>query len=324
MTPLAAGITLDSIGTDETDYRTAEDAWWARVGVERREEWLRLGESGPRLRAQVVGEGSPVVFVAGASNGGSSWASLAAGLSDFRCILLDRPGCGLSQPLASGFDDIPSFATYADSMLVDVLDGLEVERASLVSTSLGGYFALRAAAAHPDRIERVVHLGWTIGAPAGHLPLVMRLVSVRPLGRMMARMPVPDRAVRSMLEQIGLRQALAAGRVPEEFVDWFAAQLRFTDTALNDADASPPLIHPISGLDPTILFSDELLGSIRVPVHFIWGADDPFGGADVAGAFAPRIPGATLDVVDGGGHAVWLDDPDRVAVAVRQALAADD
>ena len=322
MTRHGVGITLDRIGVDEASYREAERAWWARVGAEPREEWFHLGGSGPRLRAQVLGDGPPVVFMAGASNGGTSWASLAARMPDNRCILLDRPGCGLSEPLATDIDDIDSFAAFADGMLVDVLDGLAIERASIVSTSLGGYFSLRTAAAHPARVDTLIHLGWTIGAPCGHLPLVMRLVSIGPLGRMMARMPVPDRVVRSMLEQLGLREALAADRVPQEFVDWFAAQLRHTDTAINDADASPQIIHPIGGIDEAILFSDDLLGSIKIPVHFFWGSNDPFGGADVAAAFVPRIPGATLELIDGGGHAVWLDDPDGVAAAVNDALAA--
>ena len=92
LTRLASGMTLDPIGVNEASYRKAERAWWARVGVEPTEEWLHLGGDGPRLRVQVLGDGPPVVFVAGASNGGTSWASLAACLPDHRCILLDRPG----------------------------------------------------------------------------------------------------------------------------------------------------------------------------------------------------------------------------------------
>ena len=318
-----SGSDSTAIGLDESCYRTSEAAYWAHEGAEPREQRLTLGRSGADVRVQLVGDGPPVLFVHGASNSGTSWVSLATRMPGFCCILLDRPGCGLSEPLTAGFDDIPSFAAFADTMLVEVLDALEIERASIISTSLGGYFALRAAATHPDRVDRVVHLGWTIGAPAGHLPLVMRLVAIGPLGRLMARMPVPERAVRSMLAQIGLRQALDAGRVPEEFIDWFGAQLRCTDTALNDAEAAPPMIRPIGGIDEAILFTDDLLGRIRAPVHFLWGAEDPFGGADVAVDFVTRIPGATLQLIDGGGHAVWLDNPDGIALAANRILTAD-
>ncbi len=309
---------------DEATYRGYESAYWAHEGAEPREERATLAHSGTGVRVQVLGEGPPVLFVHGASTSGTSWAALASRMPGFRCLLLDRPGCGLSDPLREPFADIASFAAFADTMLVDVLDALEIERASVVSTSLGGFFSLRTAAAHADRIDRVIHLGWTIGAPMDHLPLVMRMVAaVRPLGRLMARIPLPERAVRSMLAQIGLRQALEAGRLPQESVDWFGAVLRHTHTVRNDTDAMPPMFRPSGGIDDEILFTDDLLGAIGVPVDFLWGAEDPMGGADIATDFVPRIPGATLQLIEAAGHAVWLDDPDGIADATNGLLTAD-
>ncbi len=58
------------------------------------------------MRVLEVGEGVPVLFVHGASSGGSSWAPLVACLSGFRCILLDRPGFGLSPRLNEPLADI--------------------------------------------------------------------------------------------------------------------------------------------------------------------------------------------------------------------------
>ena len=162
-------------------------------------------------------------------------------------------------------------------------------------------------------MRRVVELGWTVGAPNGPLPLVMRLTGVRSLGRLMTRVPMNERMVRSMLAQIGLRHALETGRFPQEGVDWFGALLRHTNTMRNDMDACPPIIHPIRGMNDSILLTQELLRRVRVPVCFLWGADDPFGGGDVATRFVAEIPGAELEVVPDGGHAVWFDEPDRVA-----------
>ena len=61
---------------------------------------------GVDLYYELHGEGPAVVFIHGASNGGSSWASLVARLDGFRCIMLDRPGCGLSDPLPTRPDGI--------------------------------------------------------------------------------------------------------------------------------------------------------------------------------------------------------------------------
>lgn len=312
------------MGLNEAKYRAAERRYWDVEGVTPTEKWLHLPRSGSRVRVQVVGEGPPVLFVHGVNNGGTSWAPLVSRLDGFRCLVLDRPGCGLSEPLAMSVDDVSTFASLAETLIIDVLDALELERAHVVATSLGGYHALRTASAHPDRVRRVVELSWTVGAPNGELPLVMRLAGVRSLGWLMARIPINERAVRSMLAQVGLRQALEAGRVPQEGVDWFRVLLRHTNTMRNDMHASPPIIHPIRGMNDSVLLADDLLGRIEVPVHFLWGAEDPFGGGDVATRFVAKIPGAELEILPGGGHAVWLGDPDQVATGTSRFLRAAD
>jgi pimeloyl-ACP methyl ester carboxylesterase len=309
------------VASDEARYRTAEEALWATEGVKPTERWLDLPRTGTRVRLLEVGEGEPVLFVHGASNSGTSWAPLAARLGDLRCLLLDRPGCGLSDPLGRRFADVAAFDRFAESLVVDVLDALGLERAHLVSTSLGGYHAIRTAAAHPQRVRSLVEVGWTIGAPIEKTPLIMRLGGVRWLSRLMTRVPLNERMARSMLAQIGLRQAIDAGRLPQQAIDWWRAQVNDTDTMRNDIDASPPIMRLFGGVNDSILLSDEVLGRITSPTLFVWGADDPFGGESVARAFAPRVPGARLEIVPGG-HAVWMDDAERVADLIRPFLLA--
>ena len=155
------------------------------------------------VRIQEVHESPPVLFVHGASNSGTSWATLVARLDGFRCLLLDRPGCGLSDPLPTPFDDVASLERFSDALVVDVLDALALDNAHVVATSYGGYSALRAAAAHPDRVESVFVLGWTMGAANPALPWFTRLTGVKWLSRLMTSMPVSEKTVRSMLKRIG-------------------------------------------------------------------------------------------------------------------------
>jgi 2-hydroxy-6-oxonona-2,4-dienedioate hydrolase len=89
---------------NEGRYREAEERLWASVGVTPTERCIRLEPHGVEMRVQEVGQGPPVLFVHGGSNNGTSWATLAVHLTDFRCILLDRPGCGLSEPLGTVLD----------------------------------------------------------------------------------------------------------------------------------------------------------------------------------------------------------------------------
>jgi pimeloyl-ACP methyl ester carboxylesterase len=70
-------------------------------------------------------------------------------MDGFRCLMLDRPGAGLSGPLPKAFEDVDSLAAFSDAFIIDVLDGLELDSAHVVATSYGGYAALRATA-YPD------------------------------------------------------------------------------------------------------------------------------------------------------------------------------
>jgi pimeloyl-ACP methyl ester carboxylesterase len=135
-----------------------------------------------------------------------------------------------------------AFAAAAETMIVDVLDALDVDAAPVVATSLGGYHLLRSAAAHPDRVTGAVELGWLVGAPMDTTPLAMRLGGARRLGKLMARLPVTRSTARALLRQIGLRDAINTGRVSEAGVAWFRSLLNDTHTMRNDIDASPPIM----------------------------------------------------------------------------------
>jgi pimeloyl-ACP methyl ester carboxylesterase len=41
------------------------------------------------------------------------------------------------------------------------------------------------------------------------------------------------------------------------------------------------------------------------------------GGELIARRFAAKLPNATLEMIPGG-HAVWVDDPQRVAASIRR------
>ena len=145
------------------------------LGVSPTEQRVRLGHVGTTVRIQELGSGPAVLFVHGGSTCGTSWADLVARLDGFRCLLLDRPGTGLSDPLPAPITGLDGLRVLADSLVIDVLDALELETASLVATSFGGWFAFRAALAHPARIRPIVEFGWSAGAPVPRLPALMRL-----------------------------------------------------------------------------------------------------------------------------------------------------
>ncbi len=308
------------MGVNEGRFRDAERRLWESVDVVPTERRLHLARTDCDVRIQEFGEGPAVVFVHGASNGGSSWASLVARLADFRCIMLDRPGCGLSERLPTRPDGTEGINAYADALIPDLLDALGVASAHVAATSYGGYFALRAAAAHPDRVDKVVEFSWTVGAPMAKVPLLMRLGSAPGAGWLMARVPPTERTVRMMLRQIGLGAALESGSFTQASIDWYVALLRHTHTMRNDIEASPQLVSPLHGMNERVLLPADLLAGIHTPIFFLWGEDDPNGGADIARQFVDRFPDAELELMAGAGHAPWMDDPDHAALSTRTFL----
>ena len=272
---------------------------------------------------QETGEGPPVLFVHGGMNGGTSWSSLMARLPGFRCIALDRPGCGLSEPIGgdAGSAELDAVKAYADRLVPDVLDALELERASVVATSLGGFFTFRSAAAHPERFERIIELSWSMGAPMDKVTISLRMSAIPGMRRLMPKLPITRGMVRMLLRQIGLRRALANGRFSDDMVEWFYVMLRDTDTMTNEVNSSPDAFTLIGGLNREMLLTDDEISRITMPVHFVWGGEDPNGGEQVARAFSARFPDSSLDLIDEAGHAPWIDEPDRCAALITEFLS---
>jgi pimeloyl-ACP methyl ester carboxylesterase len=62
------------------------------------------------------------------------------------------------------------------------------------------------------------------------------------------------------------------------------------------------------------------LGDVECPVHVMAGAESDVMPSASARRFANAIPGATLELIDGIGHHVELEAPDRVGRAIRTGL----
>ena len=303
---------------NEKLYRAAEQRLWNSHALTPVEHRLHLARNDVTVRIQEVGEGKPLLFIHGANTSGASWASLASRLQDRRCLVLDRPGTGLSEPI-TGRIDAARFAHLADTLVVDVLDALGQDTADIVATSLGGYIGLRSAAARPDRVRRMVQFSWPVGAPIDWLPWFMRVMAVPGVGRLIAAIPASERSVRMTFRRIGHGVSLDAGNITREDLDAYLAMLRHTDTMRNELGPSRVFVSPLRGLRQMLL-PTELLRKVRTPTHFIWGEHDPFGSPKTGRDLVALLPNATLEVLAGAGHAPWLDDVEHCAAAVRSHL----
>jgi pimeloyl-ACP methyl ester carboxylesterase len=250
---------------------------------------------------------------------GTSWADLAVAMPSFRCLLLDRPGTGCSDPLARQPTSLAELATLADVLVPDVLDALGPPTAALVATSFGGWFALRTALLAPARVGRLAMLGWTAGAPVARLPLSLRMGTLPVLGELMGRLPAGRSAVRAILRSIGQGPALDSGRIAPEAIDAYAAVLRHTATFRNERALGRLFLSTRRGLDESILLTAEERLRIATPILFAWGAADPFGGRRSRARSPVHFP-ARLHVLPGAGHAPWMGEPAPIAALVTAFL----
>jgi pimeloyl-ACP methyl ester carboxylesterase len=224
----------------------------------------------------------------------------------YRCLLLDRPGTGLSETYSVRAAGLPELGAR---FVGDVLDGLELERASVVASSFGGHLALRSAAAHPERIAAMVQMAAPALVPGATYPPFLKMLSSRILRRIVRALPPNEKAARMVLRQLGHGASLDAGRISPALLDWNMALQAHTDTMENDG----AMIGDLLPRRDDVVLTAGLLGAVRTPTLFLWGADDTFGREDNARLVSGLVPGAELVMMSAAGHLPWLDDPAFVA-----------
>lgn len=301
---------------NEIAYRAAERALWNNVGRAPTEVFVTMPRIGVRVRVQAVGDGEPALFIHGGPNAGSTWAPMIEHLDGVQALLVDRPGTGLSEPYAVGPGNL---VHYGQVFVGDVLDGLGIESADVVASSFGGMLALYSAASEPGRFRRMVQMACPAMAPGQQVPPFMRAMSVGPIRRILGMLPPSERAGDAILRQIGHGASLDAGRIPQIFKDWYAALQQHTETMRHDGDMIGRL-GTIGGFPDALTIPDEVLSGVSTHTLFLWGADDTFGGPDVAGDVVGRMPAADLVMMSDSGHLPWLDDPRFAAEATRRFL----
>jgi pimeloyl-ACP methyl ester carboxylesterase len=299
-------------------FTDAERRLFANYGLDSDSQRLRLKDPAVSIGVREFGAGEPVLFIHGSGMSGATWAPVIAHLPDCRSIAIDLPGFGLSDAYSYAGRPLRSHAT---AQLTSVLDAMGLERAALVGTSLGGMWALCLAADAPERVCAVV----SIGMPAVALPGVrgdpfFTLLTIPGLGRVASRvMPAPKSAKAVRRAMKGVVGQAALDRTPDEFWDVVSAGMGMPGwrdamwTHLN-------LALRFGRGRPENNLSDDELRSIATRVHFIWGQDDVYGGPEIGERATELIPQARLDVMPGN-HAPFLDDPERCAALIMEAVA---
>jgi pimeloyl-ACP methyl ester carboxylesterase len=114
--------------------------------------------TGVRIHYETVGRGPPIILAHGGCANSTLWkqAGYVDGLRGYRCILVDRRGCGLSEKPrdATGYG-----MEEQVSDIVAVLDTLRIRRAIYWGYSAGGSVGFAMVARHPDRVAAFIASG---------------------------------------------------------------------------------------------------------------------------------------------------------------------
>jgi pimeloyl-ACP methyl ester carboxylesterase len=304
--------------TDERTevYRRAERALWSHYGLEPSERFVEVESPAVRLRIQEVGSGEPIVFVHGGLWPAVALAPLVRELPGYRCILLDRPGCGLSSPVDWRKQEIRTVAT---KVMGGVVDALGLERPHVIGHSIGGVWALRLAEGQPSRVGRIGILGASPMFAEMPRPGFLRILA-SPIGAILTRLPQNQDRARSVLRQDGHGPSLDAGRIPDVFFEWHVALIRNTETLRNERAMIRDAVIRGGAWRPGLTFEPAQLAAIRQPLLYVIGTADPEGTVDYAKRVVGMLPNAELRVLPDGGHMPWLDDAAQVGQALRTFL----
>jgi pimeloyl-ACP methyl ester carboxylesterase len=243
-------------------------------------------------RVHVRGDGPPLVFLHGAA--GLLWDEFLEELAgSFTVYAPEFPGTSPGDHKA-----IDAIDDWHDLIVLyaELFDALGLESAALVGHSFGGMLAAEIAAAHPDRVSRLVLLG--------------------PAGLWRDETPIPP-FLTFAPEEIAAycyhRPEVAARYLqpPEDPTAAEDMMIAFTWALACTGKFLWPI--PDRGLK-------KRLHRITAPTLVVWGEEDRLIAPEYAEEFRSRIANASVETIGGAGHMVQQEEPGPTASAVAAFL----
>jgi len=258
------------------------------------------------LHVWAAGDAGPtILLIHGIPTNHTVWWDVVPRLAPrARVLAVDMLGYGRSARPGGKRVDIAAQASY----VVELLDALGIDRATVVGHDIGGGVAQILAVRHGERVERlalidaVCYDGWPVPAAK-----VLKLAS--PVLEHLPARPTVEAL------KAGLRTLFAhrerAGRFVDAFVEPFAS-----------VEGMDVFVEHLRALDSK--YTEELapaLPRLRLPVAVIWGGQDHQMKPKYAARLAGDIPTAQVTWVDDASHFVPADRPDVVADAITRLVS---
>jgi 4,5:9,10-diseco-3-hydroxy-5,9,17-trioxoandrosta-1(10),2-diene-4-oate hydrolase len=245
-----------------------------------------------------------VIFIHGSGPGASGWSNFkqnvqAFQLAGYRCVVYDQWGYGAtSKPT-----DVDHTLHFFVDGLVSLMDGLGIERATLIGNSLGGAVALGAALDHASRVDKLILM-----APGGieskedyfAMPGIQEMVKY-PMGS-------PE-FTREVLANLLTLLVYDNAAVDEVLIEERWSTLQTQNAHVLISMAIPDLT--------------SRLGEVEQPILVFWGTDDHFCPASGAWKLLDRCPSVQAEILNQCGHWVMAEHPPLFNQRCLDFLAAE-
>ncbi len=275
----------------------------------------RLETEGAELYLEVVGpQGAPPLFYLHSGPGYNSYSFrdlMGDELERYRVVYADQRGAGRS-PITGQGGDALNLERLADDV-VAILDGLELESATLLAHGFGATIALSVAARYPERVTRLL--------------LVNPWVDMSLLALAMQR-----EAARLSDHEDEVEEMSPAERV-EQATTWLSAKRLFDAMEFPKAGSRLRLEHAdaesFAGLSESVAADpgDADIWNLSVdpagishPTVVLIGKDDKTCYPDQAERILSAMPHALTSLLDAG-HYPWLDDPETFTSLLHEVMA---
>ena len=253
------------------------------------------------LNFEQVGQGPPVVVLHGLFGAGRNWLTVARRMStEFSFILVDLRNHGRSPHTQS--------MTYLDMVddVLQLIDGLRLDRPILVGHSMGGKAAMTLALLHPEKIRRLINIDiGPVSYPDRFAEMITAMLSLD-LSTISRRNQADD-ALSSAIPETSVRQFILQNLSFSAGVASWRANLPTLQQQMPHILGPLPVAADISYDGDTWFIRGELSDRItqqHLPV------------------IRQRFPYHHIETVRGGGHWPHAEAPEEFTRYFRQALSA--
>ncbi len=233
-----------------------------------------------------IGTGLPVVFLHGFPLNRTMWdPQVGALVAECRCIPIDLRGFGESTAMGPYSMDV-----YADDV-IGVLDMLQIERATIMGLSMGGYVAMAMWRRHPRRIRALVLADTRAVADS--------IEAIERRREMIEVAEAHGSAAVANMQIAGMMGKTTRDKRPDIY------------DAIHRMMAQAPAAGVIGALEAMIERPDSTptLATVNVPTLIVVGDEDVITSPKESRIMQALIPGSGLEILPQAGHLSNVERP---------------